>query len=217
MLTSSQPVVVESPQSPVMLRLRDETTDLHKQAETKPFQLAFVRGQLTREQYIAWLGQMYVMHRELDAALKRAAETSEPIRRVVTDEQYQSPYLREDLAFFGVDPATVKATRGTQAFIDRIHAVAAANPLDTLGLHYVLEGSKNGNRFIVRAVWKSLGLTPGQGDRYLNTYGDAQPAKWGAFKASMNQIPFTTAEIDRLVAAAKEAFTGVMWMSDDLG
>lgn len=112
MLTSSQPVVVESPQSPVMLRLRDETTDLHKQAETKPFQLAFVRGQLTREQYIAWLGQMYVMHSELDAALKRAAEKSEPIRRVVTDEQYQSPYLREDRSLAYTGTRTQKGRTG---------------------------------------------------------------------------------------------------------
>ncbi|MGE3107981.1 MAG: biliverdin-producing heme oxygenase [Phycisphaerales bacterium] len=202
--------------SPVMSRLRDETAALHKLAETKPFQVAMVRGLISRDQYTRWLGQMWTMHRELDTALRSASERAEPIRQVVTPEQYQEPYLRQDLSHFGVAPETVAASPGTAAFIERVRAIAAASPLDTLGVHYVLEGSKNGNRFIVRAVRKSLGLTPGQGDRYLDTYGEAQPAKWAAFKTAMGRIPFTPREIDGLVAAAKAAFEGVIAMSDDM-
>lgn len=212
MLTRTEPVVV--PMSPVMQRLRDETADLHKQAETKPMQIALVRGLITREQYIDWLGQMFLMHRELDAALRRSAEAAEPIRRVVTEEQHQSGYLWEDLGFFGVKPESIVEKPGTAAFIARIREISTENPLNTLGIHYVLEGSKNGNRFIVRAVRKTLGLMPGKGDRYLDTYGEAQPVKWAAFKATMGEIPFTTREIDGLVTAAKAAFVGVMGMSE---
>ncbi len=208
--------VLPVPVSAVMQRLRDETAELHKQAETKPMQGALVRGMVTREQYGAWLGQMWAMHRELDGALRTAAAKSDPIRRVVTAEQYQEPYLREDLAFFGIDPATVNSTKGTAAFAARVHAIGAATPLDVLGVHYVLEGSKNGNRYIVRAVRKGLGLEAGRGDRYLDTYGEAQPAKWAAFKQAMNEIAFTDSEIDGLVSAAKVGFEGVMALSDDV-
>lgn len=205
-----------TPKSAVMQRLRDETAELHKQAETKPMQGALVRGMVTREQYGAWLGQMWAMHRELDAALRIAAPRAEAIRRVVTEEQYQEPYLRADLEFMGIDSGTIRPMSGTSAFIARVHEIGATNPLGVLGVHYVLEGSKNGNRFIVRAVRKALGLELGRGDRYLDTYGEAQPLKWGAFKEAMNRIAFTDAEIDGLVSAAKVGFEGVMALSDDV-
>ena len=81
----------------VMQRLRESTRDLHDAAEHHDFQRAFAQGSLPRDRYVDYLGQMYLVHKALEGQLRRAAETSEAIRAVVDERQYQVPYLVEDL------------------------------------------------------------------------------------------------------------------------
>jgi len=197
----------------VMLRLRNETAEQHKEAEHQPLQGALVRGEVTRAMYAMWLAQMLLVHRTLDAALHAAMMSAPEVNGVVTPEQFQELYLLEDLAFLGVDPTSVEPLPATQEFMGMIRATLAADPLMVLGIHYVLEGSKNGNKFIARAVRRSLGLEQGKGDRYLDSYGEQQTAIWGAFKRDMCLQTFTTAQVDGLVEAAKATFTGVMKLS----
>jgi len=205
-----------APSSVVMTRLREETAQMHKEAETRPFQLALMRGQVTREQYASWLSQMWIVHRALDAAMHAAAAQVREIRTIVTPEQYQEGYLAADLDYLGVNREQVKPLPATTEFVQMIGWIATDAPLLLLGIHYVLEGSKNGNKFIARAVRPALGLTKGTGDRYLDTYGEQQPALWAKFKADMGAIEFTSEQVDGLVAAAKETFKGVTQISEEL-
>lgn len=201
----------------IMDRLREETRELHSAAEGHPFQRSLVEGTVSREQYARWLGQMLLIHRALEAGLRDLCARHSGAARVVREEQFQEPYLREDLAVLGVGVEAVLPTRATHEVVMRIAREHAAEPIALLGRHYVLEGSNNGNRFIARAVSKGLGIAPGgPGLRYLDPYGDCQRALWQQFKDDMLASTFTPAEQDRMVAAAKDMFEAIGAVSDDL-
>jgi heme oxygenase len=199
----------------VMERLRAETADLHGSAEGKDFQRRMVRGELNREEYGRWLGQMLLVHRALEAPL-RALMQRDPAFAAVREEQLQEPYLLEDLNALGVDPAAVEPLAPTSALVQTIERQAGESPLSLLGHHYVLEGSNNGNRYIARQLVPALGLQE-RGHRYLDPYGAEQPAKWAQFKRDMDAAGFSSADADQLVEAARGMFTAIGEISDAVG
>lgn len=198
----------------VMDRLRDDTRELHTAAESHPFQKAQVSGQLPKEDYIAMLGQMYLVHRSLEQHLRSHAK-DHAISTVVHDFQYQEPYLAEDLEFFGIDAQSVEPLPATSRLMTRFDELAN-DPIALLGMHYVLEGSNNGSTYIAKAVKHIYGLHDGRGMKYLDPYGDLQRERWADFKRDMSTIEFTEAQIDHMVEAAKELFIALPTIFDDL-
>jgi heme oxygenase len=198
-----------------MHQLREATRSEHDRAESHTFQQALVRGDLSRTAYATWLGQMYLIHHSLESALREAAASHERVRNVVHEYQYQVQYLLEDLTFLGVDPATIESLSATQRFAAFV-AKAKEDPLVLLGLHYVVEGSNNGSRYIARHVARAYDLEPGPGLRYLDPYGDQQREYWTAFKNDMGSESFTDNETGRLIEAAKQMYRTVADLSDDL-
>ncbi|MEZ6163562.1 MAG: hypothetical protein R3B67_03920 [Phycisphaerales bacterium] len=84
---------------------------------------------------------------------------------LVLTEQMLTPYLEQDLAFFGVDTTSIEPTKGTRRYIDHIND-HADQPLHLLGLHYVRLAACNGNRFVARVVRKAYELGETEGTRY---------------------------------------------------
>ncbi len=199
----------------VMERLKVGTQDMHSLAEGRPFQRRMLKGGITRDEYTDWLGQMLLIHRALEKHLF-ARLLGDPLFAAVREEQFQEPNLIADLAALGCDKDAVAPLPATAALIADIDRAAVEAPLALLGYHYVLEGSKNGNRFIARQLVPALGLAPRRADRYLDPFADAQPAKWAAFKATMTTIGFDANQIDTLVAAARRMFEGLGELSDQL-
>ncbi len=199
----------------VMERLRSETRELHDSAENRRFQQRMVAGELSREDYARFLGQMLLVHRALEEPLRRLWQEDARFR-AVREEQFQPPYLLADLAALGADPASVQPLGATAALIARIEDVAAERPLEILAFHYVLEGSNNGNRFIAKKLAPALDVSPEAGARYLDPYGAEQRAKWADFKADMNAVGFSDDEADTLVQAACTMFQAVASLSDEL-
>lgn len=201
------------PSGAIMTLLRDSTSDLHSQAEGHAFQRSLVTGTVSRERYTRYLQQMLLVHLALEADLRDAAGLAPAIGRVVTSEQYQEPYLLEDLRFYGASPDGAHPLPATTALIDRIHTAARTTPASLLGFHYVLEGSNNGSRFIARAIRGAFRLTGSEGVRYLDPYGDRQREVWAAFKAAMDAESFTADEMHAMVEAAKGMFKGITAIS----
>ena len=100
-------------------------------------------------------------------------------------------------------PSTVRA----------LAAIAAADAPGLLGYNYVLEGSMNGNRYIARALSRTASAPA---TAYLDPYGEQQPAEWQAYRARMGALEFSPAEVERMVAAARDMFDFVGAMSDDV-
>ncbi len=198
----------------VMLLLKESTAAQHDAAENHAFQRALVEGRLSREAYAANLAQLFLVHRALERRLRESADALPAIGAVVTEEQYQEPYLREDLAFFGIDPESIEALEATRSLVARIEG---ASPVELLGMHYVLEGSNNGGRFIAKKVRKAYDFEEdAPGTRYLDPYGDEQRGKWMAFKATMDEQAFTPEQREQMVTAAQGMFDSLAAIGGDL-
>lgn len=200
----------------VMPELKSATQELHDATEQGSFNKQLVMGQLPREAFVDLLGQFFVIHRALERRLREAVTQRPEWQNVVCDYQYQEPYLRDDLAYFGVDPESVEPIPTAKAFIERIEGYAKDAPAGLLGTHYVFEGSNNGSRFIARALRKAYDLED-RGLRYFDPYGEKQAAYWKAFKDSMNALAWTPEETEILKESACAAFEATSRLHQAMG
>lgn len=200
----------------IMSRLKTETRELHTYAETRPLQKALIQGTLARETYVAYLGQMLLIHATLEAHLRSHTASHPAFTGVFKPHQQREANLQADLEFHGSDPMTVEPLPTTTAAMAEIDRAAAESPIELLGMLYVLEGSTNGSKFIARSLTRAYNLEPGPGLSYLDPYADRQQELWGEFKSDMERIDFTFAEMDNLVEAAKRMFQMIACISDEL-
>ena len=158
----------------IMDVLKARTAEQHRRAEQSPFMRGLVSGQVTRVGYARWLGQMMHVHAALAGEIV-AHRGAEPRLAVASEEQFGAQRLRADLVALGVDPASVKPLAGASALAERVRASAAECPVSLLGFHYVLEGSKNGNTYIAKALRHAGGLRPARATRTSTTASSSGP------------------------------------------
>lgn len=192
----------------IMARLKAETQALHTEAEHTPFQQAFVAGKLPLPLYVDSLEQLLLVHRALEQRLERLRRTDERARAVVQEYQFHEANIAADLVFFGRGMDDAPGAPETAELIAEIERIADKEPTALLGLHYVLEGSKNGAKYLAKAARHMFSLTDG-GLRYLDPYGDQQRLYWAEFKRAMDSAEFSPAEADSIVSAAKAMFRGI--------
>lgn len=205
--------------TPISTILKEGTADLHVAAERHPLQAALVRGQLSRQAFVAFLGQMLLLHRALEASIRRASSALGPgsaLARVISADQFQEVNLRADLRHFGADPDAVAPLPATERAIADLEGDERQRPLALLGWWYVTEGSKNGATFIAKALRKVYALTPGEGDRYWDPYGATQRERWAAWKQAIDAADLSDADRAHALAAAKRMFSVVAEIGDDL-
>lgn len=191
----------------ISTRLRTETADAHHQAESNPFERALVAGTITRGQYAEYVAQRYRIHAALDPLVQQVCDADARLAGLVPQELLQTPNLRADLAHLGVDAERVEARKATETLIQEMKHGAASIPASVLGHYYVFEGSKNGARYIARALAAAWGLRPGgPGLRYLDPHGERQRPLWLDFKARLDAVEFRSDERDAMVSAARRAF-----------
>lgn len=201
---------------PIMKLLKDATAAQHAHAESRPLERALVEGSLPRCQFVAYLEQRLLIHKSLERAVRALCASDPRFADLVPDALYQEANLRRDLAFFGVETDAIEARAATQRLLADIEAAAHRCPAGLLGFYYVFEGSKNGARFIARAVGATYEIEPGPGLLYLDPHGKEQRALWLAFKERMNALPLTEEEREAMVTAAGLAFDRVSELDDEM-
>jgi heme oxygenase len=83
-----------------------------------------------------------------------------------------------------------------------------------MGIYYVFEGSKNGARFIAKALAKAWGLSDTTSFRYLDPHGEEQRSLWMKFRTDMDGIAWTPNEKDLMVKAAQATFDAISSLDD---
>jgi len=199
----------------VMQRLKTETHDLHTHAETRTLQRAIAAGEVDRTTFTAYLGQLYHVHRSLEAALESSRDTFPIVGALATGDRMRVPDLERDLAYFGVDSEQRAAGESARRFSEQIEQARETDPVALLGALYVLEGSTNGGRFLARALRKSWDLDE-DGCAYFDPYGDEQPQKWATFKQQMDEAPLDPGQEDAIVEMAKATFHVIADVSDEV-
>jgi heme oxygenase len=198
-----------------MQRLRAETSELHSHAESRPVQKDIAKGAVERATFIAYLGQLHVVHRALEDALRGARPAHPAIDPLATPERMRVPDLDRDLAFYGVDPANLSGGKAAADFVSAIEEAADSDPVALLGALYVLEGSTNGGRYLARSLSRSWNLD-GAGVAYFDPYGERQQEIWAEFKREMDGSVFDADQEEAIVEMARLTFQAIAEFSDEV-
>ncbi len=194
-----------------MARLKSDTSAQHAEAESKPLEAALVSGAIGHDQYKKYLAQRWLIHRELEAATDAALQKDSRLGSLGLPGLYQTKNLESDLAQLGVDLKSVQPLKGATKLIAEIKN--AASPATLMGIYYVFEGSKNGARYIAKALAGRARITA---LKYLDPHGEAQRGLWMKFRADMDAIAWTPAEQDSMVKAAQATFTAISSLDDEI-
>ena len=202
-------------QNSIMHRLKIETRDLHSHAESRTLQREIATGEVDRESFAAYLGQLYHVHKALESALERSHEAHPAIRALATADRMRIPDLDRDLEFYEVNRDGLEGNEAAKQFASQVENIVGADPVALLGALYVLEGSTNGGRFLARALRKTWSLD-GDGLAYFDPYGDEQPQMWAAFKRDMDEAEFDATQKQAIIDMAKATFVAISEVSDEV-
>jgi heme oxygenase (biliverdin-IX-beta and delta-forming) len=198
----------------IMGRLKSETAPQHAEAESMPLEAALIAGSIKHGEYQKYLEQRWIVHRELEAATDRALVQDSRLAHLGLPGLYQTANIEADLEYLGADTASIHAMKGSEALVDRIHQADSVAVL--MGIFYVFEGSKNGARFIAKALAKAWGKNDLEGLKYLDPHGDKQRPLWLKFREDMNAIEWSDEEQDAMVEAAKDTFRAITALDDEI-
>ncbi|MEO1584599.1 MAG: biliverdin-producing heme oxygenase [Planctomycetota bacterium] len=213
-MNNTEPPSVEM--GPIGQMMKDGCWDLHQAAENGVVAKGLISGELSKADFAALAGQMYLFNRRLDEAVKTHRDTQPSLKALIDDEQLQTPYYEADLPELGMDASALTPGAGTATAIALVDRVERENPANLLALHYVREGANNGNRFVARKLMQVWGQQDLSGMKHLDPYGDAQRAKWDAFKETLNGLSLTDEEKLALVATGREMFQAIMAIHGDV-
>jgi len=197
-------------------RLKEATWASHQSAESRAWQKSLARGEADPARLALYLTQLQRIHAELerladaDATLSAGLEWSDDCRhsrRLTTD--------LEGLAVADPEPAAIPLLPATAAMLATIDRAVAAEPFALLGFLYVLEGSMNGNRFLVRALRRGPAAAHCK-FTYFDPYGEHQPARWAAFKEAFDRVTLGPEEEGAVIAAALATFEVIAAISENV-
>ena len=198
-------------QTLISQNLRENNRPAHDLAESQEFQRQLMAGSLPREEYVAFLEQSLLIHQALEQAMPAVHGALPETVAMLTDQQVHSARIEADLQILTGSPANTAPTamKSTAEFLGHIRAFAASRPVVLLGIWYVLEGSKNGGKFLARAVEKAYGLEPRVGSSYMDPYGSDQQTIWRAFKETLDGLPLADDQRRMVEMAANHTFLAV--------
>ena len=136
--------------------LKESTKEAHTRAEKHPIQGRLVTGQSSRQEYAAWLGQMFHVWSAVDVGLARLVQRDRRVGAMVKPYHAHAARVSADLAFLGDSAANHAPLAETARFVERVNRAAA--DVSLVGVWYVLEGSANGGRYIAKALSRGLGI-----------------------------------------------------------
>ncbi len=199
----------------IMDILKNETRSLHTQTEGNDFQKSLFGGSLPKGQFVEYLGQMYLIHKALEDALSELKKNNSIIASIIADHQYQQTYLQDDLASAQVQVKELKPVPATSKLVHHIENLKNTQPMALLGCEYVLFGSKHGAKLLSKQLTK-YGFGVNGSPSYFDPYGDKFAGYWQDFKSKMNAAQFSPAEQVDAISGAKDMFSGLSKVFDDL-
>jgi heme oxygenase len=197
-----------SPAEPAVslsLRLRAETTQLHREIEGR---LGFPQAMADLPSYRSCLVSYFRLYCPIEASLWRFADWA-PIG-IQSHERRQLPRLAKDLRALKVDRMLCAAA--PREWLPPMPDFPSA-----LGVFYVLEGSTLGGQVILRHLRAVLGDSIDGADAFFNGHGPRSGAMWNAARAAIDAYGEKHPDdCDRVIEGAASAFRAVgAWMVHD--
>ena len=195
--------------TPIVTRLKEETTDFHSRIEALPYFEALIDRKLPLECYVNQLRSLAVIHGVLETEIGSSEDSR--VTALWDDELKKLPLLEKDLKFFEsrVVGDVSTSIEAAHAMTEKLRLRRIENPVTLLGYLYVFEGSTLGNSMHKPDIVAMYQLDDLDGCRYYSSYQDQVPSQWTRFSEKMNQTLDDFLLHDQIVESAREAFSGL--------
>jgi heme oxygenase len=187
-----------------LAKLKSETTECHVSLEKS---LDLLRRVETKDAYRTLLARFLTIYEPLEKNLAEAVEWSRMGWEF--SKRLKTPWLQDDLL----------ALELSAAQIDALPRCEQLPPCDSfgavVGCLYVIEGSTLGGQMLAQQFHQMLGITPENGGRFFQGYGEATIVQWREFRtwAEAQAVADSSVEEPAILAARAtfEAFS--RWLS----
>ncbi|GAA1702353.1 biliverdin-producing heme oxygenase [Microbacterium sediminicola] len=193
---------------PFSTLLRERSQKAHAGSEHSGFMSDLMKGEGTREDYVALVAQHWFMY----DAIERAAEVmrDNPIAApFVTEKLTRLPAIEADLEFLiGPDwREQITALPATQRYIDRIDEVGTSWPGGFVAHHYTRYlGDLSGGQFIGKIMSRRFGFgTNGIGFYIFDEIADPAAFK-DVYREQLDAAPWDAAEQERVIDEVLRAY-----------
>ncbi len=184
----------------VLRRLRDETRDLHQEAEHYVRILDASAGLADYKRYLLTMVGFHV-------PLERAFCADPALEAVGFKAQ-----ARSKAHLFERDLASLGATRTTWPLCTVLPDVSTLPR--ALGAAYVLEGSTLGGRYILSRLPVAIAAVRATSTAFLTGYGEATGDQWRAFGAIIERTILSDTDEQLTLAGARDTFSRLIdWLA----
>ena len=186
---------------PFSVALRERSTAAHSSSETSGFMADLMKGEGSREDYIALVAQHWFVYEALEGAADRMREN--PVAAVfITDRLTRLPALEADLEFLlGPDwRERIEPLPTTRRYVDRINEVGATWAGGFVAHHYTRYlGDLSGGLFIGRVMKRRFGFeTNGIGFYLFDDIADPAEFK-NVYREQLDAAPWDEVERERVI------------------
>ncbi|SRR5579883_80505 len=205
--------------SNLAIKLRSGTQQAHAVIEKVGFMKCFAQGVIDRNCFAKFLGNLYYVYSELEAALE--LNRNNPLMSSLNfPELNRKASLEKDLKFYYGDnwQSQVRPSKAAQVYINRIHDISTTEPILLLGHAYTrYMGDLSGGQMLQKVAQSALKLSGYEGTSfyYFEQIPDKQSFK-DKYRQVLNSLPIDDATAQKIVAEANNAFQLNMQMVQEL-
>lgn len=181
--------------------LRERSSGAHSGSEGAGFMSDLVKGEGTREDYVALVSQHWFIYEALEKAAERMRR--DPVASVfISDKLTRLPALAADLEFL-VGPdwrERIEPLPTTRRYVERINQVGATWAGGFVAHHYTRYlGDLSGGQFIGRLMQRRFGFdTNGVGFYVFDDIADPKEFK-ELYREQLDAAPWDEAEKERVI------------------
>ena len=198
--------------------LRERSAGAHSGSESAGFMSDLLKGEGTRDDYVALVAQHWFIYEALESAAERMK--ADPIAaQFISDRLTRLPALEADLEFL-VGPdwrERITPLPTTQRYVERINQVGATWPGGFVAHHYTRYlGDLSGGQFIGRLMARRFGFdTNGIGFYLFADIADPKAFK-DVYREQLDAAPWDETERERVIAEVLAAYRFNTELFEDL-
>lgn len=180
--------------------LRELMSSRHRNIEGHTLQNELASGTISKERYAKYLHGLLNFHRAFEGALVDHKDES-PLKEIVEPEYFMVARLESDLKELNFN------SNGKSETIE-----VTDNPLELLGILYVILGSKHGGKYMSKILGDAWG--PEYKHHYLDPFGNGMMTVWKKFVAQIDELPLDDAERETVLKGAISGYEAFAHSSD---
>ena len=199
-------------------QLREGTKKSHSMAENVGFVKCFLKGVVEKNSYRKLVGNLYFVYSAMEEEMDKLRE--HPIvSQIYYPELNRKQSLEQDLQFY-YGPnwrLEVKISAAGQAYVDRIHEIAATQPELLVAHSYTRYlGDLSGGQILKKIAQNAMNLQDGGTAFYEFAGISDEKAFKTTYRQAMNDLPIDQPTAERIVNEANAAFGMNMKLFNEL-